>query len=344
MTRDYTEGMTGDHDAVARLLEMTRGYVVTKTLFVAAQLGIADRLADGPRPVAELAAAAGADPRALHRILRALASYGVFAETEPGIFALGDLGELLRTDAPGSLRHWVLTNGGLLYRALSHADHSAATGEPAFRRAYGADLFEYLAAHPEHSATFDAAMADFSRRSAAAVLQAYDLSAARRLVDVGGGNGAFAIAALRAHARLRATVFDQPHVVAAVLPHAREAGVAERCSVVAGDFFTEVPGGHDTYVLSWIVHDWDDESALRILSNCRSAIPDHGRLLLVEAIVPEGDSPHFSKFGDIVMLVALGGQERTAGEYRRLLERAGFRLERIVATAGPRSVLEALPT
>jgi hypothetical protein len=335
--------MSGDQDAVARLLEMTRGYVVTQTLFVSAQLGIADRLADGPRPVAELAAAAGAHPRALYRILRALASYGVFAETEPGVFALGELGELLRTDAPGSLRHWVLINGGLLYRALGEADHSAATGAAAFRGAYGAELFDYLAGDPEQSATFDAAMAGFSRRSADAVLAAYDLSEARRLVDVGGGNGAFAIAALRAHPRLRATVFDRPHVVTAVSAQAREAGVAERCAVVAGDFFAEVPGGHDTYLLSWIIHDWDDERALRILRNCRAAIPDDGRLLLVEAVVPEGDAPHFSKFGDIVMLVALGGEERTADEYRRLLERAGFELERIVATAGPRSVLDARP-
>jgi O-methyltransferase domain/Dimerisation domain len=335
--------MTDDRQAVARLLEMTRGYVVTKTLFVAAQLGIADVLADGPRPVAELAAATGAHPRALYRILRALASYDVFAETEPGVFALGELGELLRADAPGSLCHWVLTNGGLLYRALGHAEQSVMTGDPAFRRAYGADLFEYLATDPEQSATFDAAMADFSRRSAAAVLVAYDLSAAGHLVDVGGGNGAFAIAALRAHERLRATVFDQPHVVEAVLLHAREAGVAERCSVVAGDFFAHVPRGGDTYVLSWIVHDWDDERALRILRNCRAAMHDDGRLLLVEAVVPEGDAPHFSKFGDIVMLVALGGQERTAADYRVLLERAGFRLEQIVSTAGPRSVLEARP-
>lgn len=335
--------MTDDQDAVARLLEMTRGYVVTKTLFVAAQLGIADLLANGLRPVAELAAATGAHPRALHRILRALASYDVFAETEPGVFALGELGELLRTDAPGSLRHWVLTNGGLLYQALGHAEQSALTGDPAFRQAYGADLFEYLATDPEQSATFDAAMADFSRRSTAAVLVAYDLSAAGHLVDVGGGSGAFAIAALRAHERLRATVFDQPHVVKAVLPHAREAGVADRCSVVAGDFFAEVPSGRDTYVLSWIVHDWDDERALRILRNCRAAMPDDGRLLLIEAVVPDGNAPHFSKFGDIVMLVALGGQERTAAEYRVLLERAGFRLEQIVATAGPRSVLEARP-
>jgi O-methyltransferase domain/Dimerisation domain len=335
--------MTDDEDAVARLLEMTRGYVVTKTLFVAAQLGIADLLADGPRPAAELAAATGGHPRALHRILRALASYRVFAETEPGVFTLGELGDLLRTDAPGSLRHWVLTNGGLLYHALGHAEQSALTGEPAFRQAYGADLFAYLATDPEQSTTFDAAMADFSRRSAAAVLMAYDLSAARHLVDVGGGNGAFAIAALRAHERLNATVFDQPHVVEAVLPHAREAGVAERCSVVAGDFFAEVPSGGDTYVLSWIVHDWDDERALRILRNCRAAMPDDGRLLLVEAVVPDGNAPHFSKFGDIVMLVALGGQERTAAEYRVLLESAGFRLEQIVATAGPRSVLEARP-
>jgi hypothetical protein len=335
--------MTAHQDTVARLLEMTRGYVVTKTLFVAAKLGIADLLADGPRPVAELAAATGAHPRALHRILRALASYDVFAETEPGVFALAELGKLLRTDAPGSLRNWVLTNGDLLYGALGHAEQSALTGDPAFRQTYGADLFAYLATDPEQSATFDAAMADFSRRSAAAVLAAYDLSAAGHLVDVGGGNGAFAIAALRTHQRLRATVFDQPHVVDAVLPHAREEGVAERCAVVAGDFFADVPSGGETYVLSWIVHDWDDERALRILCNCRAAMPDDGRLLLVEAVVPGGNAPHFSKFGDIVMLVALGGQERTAAEYRVLLERAGFRLDRIVATAGPRSVLEARP-
>jgi hypothetical protein len=338
----YDHDVLRDADA-ERLLELVRGYVVTQSLFAAALLGVADHLAGGPRPVDELARETGSDPAALYRLLRALASVEVFTRPTEETFALGPLGHLLRTDVEGSMRHWVLLNGGPLYRAFGEVSHSLRTGRPAFEAAFGQDLFSYLERTPDEAARFDAAMADIGRRTGLAVVAAHDFAGARHVVDVGGGSGELLVAILRSHPTLCGTLFDREHAIERGRSTLEAAGVGTRCRLVAGDFFEHVPAAGDTYLLSWVLHDWDDARALTILRNVRAAIPADGRLLVIESVLPAGDDPHFSRFGDVVMLVALGGQERTEPEYASLLDAAGFRLERTVATGGPRSVLEARP-
>ncbi len=329
-----------DAGDVAALLGLVRGYVVTQSLHAAALLGVADHLADGPRNADELAARTGSDASALHRLLRALASVDVVRRTDPDTFALGPLGYLLRSDVEGSLRSWVLLNGGTLYQAFADIAHTLRSGRPATEAVFDTDLFGHLEESPEEAALFESAMGEISRRWGQAAVAVCDVSWARHIVDVGGGSGEFLTALLRAHPGARGTLFDRPHVLA----RARTGfDLASRCEFVAGDFFESVPAGGDVYLLSWILHDWDDASAMRILRNVRGAIVPDGRLLVVESVLPPGDTPHFSRFGDVVMLVALGGRERTEAEYADLLDRAGFRLRRVLPTGGPRSVIEAQP-
>jgi SAM-dependent methyltransferase len=333
----------GGDDHVAVLLGLTRGYVVTQSLYAAALLGLADHLKDGPRNVTDLAELTGCDAQALHRLLRALASLGIVGRPHPDRFALAPLGQLLRSDVEGSLRSWVLLNGGTLYRTFADISHTLRSGRPSTEVAFGQDLFSHLEATPEEAAVFESAMADISRRWVPATLAVCDVSSARHVVDVGGGSGELLAALLRAHPTVRGTLFDRSHVLGRAREQDTFEGLGTRCELVPGDFFEFVPAGGDTYLLSWILHDWDDEPALRILRNIRAAIVPGGQLLLVESVLPPGDEPHFSRFGDIVMLVALGGRERTEVEYRDLLRGAGFRLERVLPTGGPRSVLEARP-
>ncbi len=329
-----------DAGDAAALLGLVRGYVVTQSLHAAALLGVADHLADGPRNADELAARTGCDATALHRLLRALASVDVVRRPEPDTFALGPLGNLLRSDVEGSLRSWVLLNGGTLYRAFAGIAHTLHSGRPATEAVFDTDLFGHLEGSPEEAVLFESAMGEISRRWRQSAVAVCDVSWARHIVDVGGGSGEFLTALLRAHPGARGTLFDRPHVLA----RARTGfDPASRCEFVAGDFFESVPAGGDVYLLSWILHDWDDASAMRILRNVRGAIVPDGRLLVVESVLPPGDTPHFSRFGDVVMLVALGGRERTEAEYADLLDRAGFRLRRVLPTGGPRSVIEAQP-
>lgn len=340
--------MASDRDAaydadVGALLALVRGYVGTQSLYAAALLGVADSLAGGPRAVAELAAETGCDVSALERLLRALASVDVVEQPTPGNFALGRLGHLLRSDVDGSMRSWVLLNGGTLYRAFAEIPFTLRTGRPATQALFGQDLFDHLRQSPDEAAIFEAAMAGFSRYAAPGTVAAVDFGSSRHVVDVGGGTGELLAAVLRAHPFLRGTLLDRENV----LVHARTrfAGTDEgaRCELVAGDFFRCVPEGGDTYLLSWILHDWDDEPAAAILRNIRRAMADDGRVLVIESVLPPGDEPHFSRFGDIVMLVALGGRERTEAEYGALFRSAGLRLHRITPAGGPRSILEAVP-
>ncbi|HEX7297588.1 MAG TPA: methyltransferase [Solirubrobacteraceae bacterium] len=333
----------GSATAAPALLELSTGYIVTKALSVAAQLGVADLLADGPRPAAELAAATGADERSLYRVLRLLAAAGVLAQRSSGEFELTNVGAGLRSDVDGSLRAWVIMNSEGVYGAFRDVLHSVQTGEPAFERVFGAPLFEHLARHPEQGAVFNDAMGDFSRQATTAAAASLDLGGVERLVDVGGGDGTFVAAALARNPRMHATLYDLPHVAGLTRAKLDAAGLADRCEVVAGDFFRSVPRGGDAYVLSWILHDWDDERCVQILHNCREAIDDGGRLLVVETLIPEGDEPHWGKVLDVAMLVVTGGRERTEDEYAALFERSGFRLSEVHRIPSLMSVLEARP-
>jgi hypothetical protein len=329
-----------------QLYQMSIGHYVSRALHVAAKLRVADLLAAGPRDAGDLAPKLDADASALRRVLRLLASVGVFAEGEDGRFALTPVGEMLRSDVPGSSRASVmLFAGSFIQENWKDLEFCVRTGRPAFRRnAPDADPFESLASDPEAAAVFDEAMATFASQIAAAVAAAYDFSGFARVADVGGGNGALLIGILKANPNLQGIVFDRPHVAARAREHVAAAGLAERCEVVAGSFFEQVPQGADAYLLKHVIHDWDDEKASAILKACRAAMPSHGRLLIVEGVYPPRIDGSLASRGaaanDVNMLVCTGGRQRSEEEFRSLFSASGFRLTRIVPTQAPACVIE----
>jgi hypothetical protein len=339
-------GSPGAASGPAQVARLIDGYLITQLLYVAAKLGVAEALAGGPRDAEAVARAVGAQPDALRRVLRSLAAEGVLDEGPDGRFGLTELGECLRADAPGSLRGATIARGDVYYGAAAGLLDAVRHGGPAFERVHGVGFFEYLSRHPEVGAAFQGSMADRSRREAADVIAAYDFGRFEHLVDVGGGHGILLEAILRAAPRSRGVLLDQPPVVARARERLEVAGLAGRCAFAPGDFFAAVPPGGDAYLLSRVVHDWDDAAAVRILARCRAAMGDGGTLLLVEAILPElaREQPAAIRM-DLNMLMLLHGRERTAEEYEGLLEGARFRLARVVPTRSPTgvSVIEAAP-
>jgi hypothetical protein len=338
------DNVPAENPGVPPALEMRQllnGYRVTQILSVAARLGLADLLAEGPRTADELASATGMHAGALYRILRALASVGVFAETAtPRQFTLTPLAAVLRTDHPQSQRDHAIFVGEEPYRAWADLLYSAQTEAPAFEHVFGTGHFAYLAQHPAASAIFDGFMSAGSRQSASAVAEAYDFTAAGTVVDVGGGQGRLIATILHAYPSLRGILFDQPHVVAGAGPVLAEAGVADRCERMGGDFLSDVPRGGGIYVLRRILHDWDDDRAVAILRNCARAMDPGARVLVAEMIIPPGNEPSWAKFRDLQMLVMLGGRERTAEEYRGLFAAAGLSLTRLIPAGPEESLIE----
>jgi hypothetical protein len=326
-----------------QLLEMIIGSWISRAVYVAAKLRIADLLADGPRSAEELATTAGVAPRPLYRLLRALAGVGAFAWEADGRFGLNPLAELLREGGPDSLRALAVMIGEEQDRCWDDLLETVRTGETAFDRLYGRPVFDYLCEHPEQAKIFDAAMTGFSGRAMRAVLDAYDLSGVGTLADGGGGLGTNLAAALRRYPAMRGVLFDWPHVVERARPRLKAAGLADRCAVVGGDFFETAPRGADAYLLGHIIHDWDDAKAGLILDNLRRAMPPMAKLLLVEYVLPEDDGGSFGKLLDVHMMAVTGGLERTEAEYRRLFAAHGFRLTRVVPTAADTSVVEGVP-
>jgi predicted O-methyltransferase YrrM len=328
----------------AEIMRMLHAPLLTQALAVAAELGIADLVADGPVTVDDLAARADADPDALYRVLRALASSGVFSEVAPRTFGSTPLADTLRDEQDGSLRNWARL-WGLTERqaAIGALLHSVRTGEPAFPQLHGTSWWSHLAARPDQAAVFDAAMGDLARRIHAATVAAYDLSAARCLVDVGGGRGHLAAALLRRYPGLRAVVYDQPGVAGHAAAVLADAGVADRAQIVGGDFFAEVPSGADTYLMSMILHDWDDAQSASILANVRRAMAPRSELLVVDAIVPGGDLEHDGKVRDLIMLALHPGRERTEAEFAALFGRAGLQLRETRQVAASTGLLVAVP-
>lgn len=318
-------------------------YWHSQAVYVAAELGIADLLADGPRGVDQLAEATGSHADSLFRLLRALASIGIFEETEPRVFAITPLADALRSDAPQSQRDLARMMGAEQYQAWGDLLYSVQTGRIAFDRRFGKPIFDWLAEHPEKARIFDAAMTGIHGRETGAVLAAYDFGGIRTLADIGGGNGSNLSAILQAHPDMQGMLFDLPHVVERAEPHLEAAGVADRCRSIGGSFFESIPSGADAYLLRHIIHDWDDEKSLTILRHVRSVIPDHGRLLVIEAVIPPGNEPFPMKFLDLTMLTIPGGKERSREEYEDLFRSAGFELSRIVPTETDMSVIEGRP-
>jgi hypothetical protein len=324
------------------MLDLIKGFWVSRALYVAAKLGIPDLLRDEPKSSGDLAQATGTHAPSLYRVLRALDSVGVFAEDDRGRFALTPLGATLRTDVPGSLRYFAIEElGENHYPAWERVLHSVETGAIAFDHVYGVSKWQYMAGHSDEARIFDAAMSSFSSVVAGAVVAAYDFSSSATVVDVGGGDGTLLAAILKANPSLRGVVADLPHVVEGAQRRLEAEGLADRCEVAAGSFFDSAPVG-DTYVLKFIIHDWDDQQSAAILRNCRSAMAANGRVLLVEAAIQPGTATSFSKYVDLNMLVMTGGRERTEAEYRSLLDSAGLRLARVIPTYTEMSILEAV--
>jgi hypothetical protein len=325
-----------------QLARMITGNWMTQAIYVAAKLGLADQLKDGAKSYQTLASTTGAQPRALYRLLRALASVGIFAEEAGQRFTLTPLAECLRSNVPHSQRALALMTGEGVYHAWGELLYSIRTGQSAFEYLYGMPLFDYLSCHAELGQVFDEAMTGIHGRETAAMLDVYDFSTFHRLVDVGGGNGSLLTEVLRKHPQLRGVLFDLPEVIKRARGALQGSGLEDRCEAVPGNFHVSVPSGGDAYLLRHILHDWDDERAVRILRNCERAMPTGGRLLVVESVLPLGNEPSFGKLLDLTMLVIPGGLERTEEEFRALLETAGFRLTKIVPTTADVCVIEGV--
>jgi O-methyltransferase domain/Dimerisation domain len=334
--------MPPDQQAERRqLLAMINGFQVSAAIHVAASLGIADLLSDGPKRLDELATATHTSAAELERLLLALASLGIFAESEAG-FIQTALSHHLRED--GSLKAWAMQVGrDYFWTSWGQLEYSVRSGRPAFPHIYGTSAWEYRAAHPEDNAVFNAAMTQLMAGRVEAIVAGYDFSGIGQLVDVGGGQGELVAAVLAANPSMRGIVFDQPHVVASARALLAARGVADRCGIAEGDFFDSVPPGADAYILASILHDWEDQACLTILRSCRTAIRERGRLLIVEQVLGSANQPDPARFSDLNMLVMLGGRERTAAEFQALFDEAKFRLSQIVPTASPYSVIEARP-
>jgi len=326
------------------LFQMATGYWLSQAVYVAAKLGLADLLRDGPRSCQELAAVTGTDPRCLFRLVRALSAARIFVHTHGDQFALATAGKSLQSDAPGSQRAILMTLGEVHYQAWGNLLHCVRTGSTGFASTFGTSLFAYLQSSPEAADTFNRGMSDVASMLAYAVLLAYDFSQISSVVDVGGGQGQFLRAILQLHPKMKGTIFDLPSTFELVEQHFSGDPCSSRIAAIGGDFFDSVPEGADAYVLCGVIHDWDDDPAVQILRNCRLAINPKGRLLLVEVVVPDDDAHCFSKLLDLNMMVMTGGRERTRGEFAALLNRAGFSLSRTIPTLAPQSVLEAIPS
>ncbi|MBO0676980.1 hydroxyneurosporene methyltransferase [Mycolicibacterium sp. S2-37] len=326
------------------LLELATGAWTTAALYSAARLGIADQLASGPATANDVAARIGADPDGVYRLMRALAGRGVLTHRADGRFSLTRVGEALRSDADGSLRDMILFIGHpIRWADWGNLEHSVRTGQTAFAELHGAPFFSYLATDPEFAEVFNRAMTAGSGLADQVALSRYDFTGFRLVVDVGGGHGAILSTILRSAPEARGVLFDLPAVVQNAGPTFTAAGVADRASTVGGSFMESVPDGGDAYVLKNIIHDWQDEDAVRILRNIRTAIGAGGKLLLLEMVLPERADSFIGHLLDLEMLVAAGGRERTRAEYANLLSRSGFRLTRVVDTVTPLSIVEAEP-
>lgn len=324
------------------LIPIFTGMWAMQAVATAARLGIPDLLAAGPRTPEDVAAEAGTHPGATKRLLRALASLRLARPVAGGRYELTAAGERLRTGVPGTFKDaFIAETDEVHWQGWARAADAVRTGDPRPQAVFGMPAFDYYAKHREEGEQFGLAMENISRFAAHAVLEAYDFSGARTILDVGGGNGSMAIAILEKYPESRGVIFDLPYIEEHANRRIRDLGVEDRCRFEPGDFFERIPKGADVHLMKFILHDWNDEESLRVLRNSRAAIEPGGRLVLIEMIVPEGDTPDMVHLMDLNMLVMTGGLERTAAEYGALLEQAGFHLERVVPTASPFCVVEA---
>jgi SAM-dependent methyltransferase len=324
------------------MMQFITGYWMSQAVGVAAQLGIADAVASGSRTSNELGNAVGADPSSLYRLMRLLASIGVFEQQSDDCFALNPLGETLLSVGPGSVRNFAITETAPgHWLPWGRLVDSVRTGQPMTRETLGMELFDWYAQNPDEAGFFTAAMGNLSALAAGELVRVYDFSNAQKVIDVGGAHGILLEAVLLANPDAQGILYELPHVIATAGENL-DPRVKARCELIGGDFFKSVPKGGDLHLLKQIIHDWDEDRAARVLANCHHALAPAGKLLLVEMVVPADNRPDFAQAMDLNMLAILGGRERTEAEYRALLEASGFKLERVIATHSPFSVIEAL--
>jgi O-methyltransferase domain/Dimerisation domain len=327
-----------------RMFEMVYNFWVTRAVYAAVRLAIPDQLASGPKTPAELAELVQAHPRSLYRLLRALASIGIFEECEQGRFRSTALSDTLRSDVPGSLASLVLLElGDSHHRAWGELVHSLRSGEPAFDKAMGTKIWQFFADNPEPALTLDRAMTGLTMLVVSDILNIYDFTPFNKIVDVGGGAGGFLDAILATQPEATGILFDLPYVIENTRAKIVETVADKRYELVGGSFFDQIPSGGDLYLLKWVLHDWSDDASIMILKNCRAAIAENGTLLIVDTVLPPGNLPAAGKFIDLNMMVLSGGQERSAEEFDILLTAAGFRLNRVLPTKSSSSVVEAVP-
>ncbi len=327
-----------------QLFKYIESFWAGRTIYIAAKIGLADHLADGPKTAEQLAAATKTHAPSLYRVLRALAGIDVIRETSPGKFSLTPFGEALKSNVAGSLRATAIVElGEDHYSAWENLLHSVKTGETAFDNKFGMPIWKFYETHEENQKNFDRCMVEMTGAIHQAVLEAYDFAPFKHLTDVGGGHGALIAAVLNEYPDLRGTVFDQPHVADGARKTFADANLRQRTAAAGGDFFESVPAGADLYTMKFIIHDWDDQRCIRILQNIRKAIVPGGKLLIFDTVIPEGNTPHFGKLFDLNMLVMTGGRERTEKEFAALLRQGGFHLARVVPTESVISIVEAVP-
>jgi len=326
------------------LLQMVIGKWISQAIGTIVEIGVPEQLAKGARRCSEMAREAGVSDDGLYRLLRALASVGLFAESRDRRFRLTSLGQLLRIDHPQSLAGYArFTAHDITWRPWGQLSYSVKTSMPAFDQVFKAPIFEYFSRSPEVAAVFDDAMTSVSAMEAHATSEAYDFKGVETLMDVAGGHGLLLATVLRRHKKMRGVLFDLPHVAAGATATFTRAGITGRVRIESGDFFQELPMGADAIIMKHIVHDWDDDSATRILQACHRALGTRGKVLIVDPVVPTGNVPHYGKLLDLEMLVLTPrGRERTKQEFAKLLRGAGFRLARVIATESPLSIVEAL--
>jgi SAM-dependent methyltransferase len=333
--------MDGSETTEQMLNRMIVGSWVTQAIYVAAEIGIADLLAAGPRTADELARETGTNGASLYRVLRALASVDIFREDDEGRFSLTPLGKLLSSDAPGSKRSLARMAGAEFYRSWGGLLSSVETGSAAFDKVFGKPFFHYMNANPDRWRIYDDAMTGIHDSETIPVLDAYDFASFRTVVDVGGGNGLVLASILGRHPGMRGVLFDLPAVANRAEMSMAGSVESDRCRVVGGDFFSSVPSSGDVYLLRHVIHDWEDGEAVTILRNCRDAMQPGGKVLVVETVIPSGNEPCFGKWLDLMMLV-VGGRERTREQYVELFSAAGLQLTRVVPTDHEVSVIEGV--
>jgi enamine deaminase RidA (YjgF/YER057c/UK114 family) len=327
----------------AQLIQMGNAFWVSRMIYVAAQLGLADRLAGGPKTAEELAGPTKSHTRSLFRLMRALASLGVFTQSADGKFGLTEMGQALRSEAPGCARSSILALAGpLAWSVWAEFPYSIATGETGMEKVHGMGIFDYFAKDPELAGHFSAAMVGFHGGEPPAVAAAYDFSPFGTVVDVGGATGNMLCAVLAKHPKVKGVLYDLPHVVEDAPALIKERGLSDRIRIESGSFFERAPAGGDAYILSHVIHDWDEEECLTILGHVKRAMNPGAKVLLVEMVLPEGSEFHPGKLLDLVMLTVPGGEERTPKEYAALLAKAGLRMTRVVPTESAVAVVEAV--